>query len=136
MGAPQKAEIPTQQISREAFFDLKHTRNPSLWTKACRAVGRYTQPISLFPFPGASKFRLQYLTDSPAKSFTRHVVVGTVIGLAVGGVWKYWHHQVYNVRKNDFYKQLSKANAGEVEKLRLRLVDEAKEVRSKPIFFT
>merc|ERR1719355_244639 len=129
MGAPQKIEIPTQEISREAFFDLKHTKT-SAWENACKTVGRFTQRFNPFPFPGATRFRLATLTDSPSRGFVKHAAIGLAIGLVFGGAWRYWHQNVYNVRRDDFYKQLAKANAEEVEKFRLRLVDEGKQRRA------
>merc|ERR1712233_55883 len=82
------------------------------------------------PFPGAARFRLQTLTDTPSKGFIRHLGIGLAIGLVMGGAWRYWHQNVFNARRDDFYKQLAKANAEEVEKFRLRLVEEGKQRRA------
>eukprot|EP01023_Acetabularia_acetabulum_P041404 TRINITY_DN40342_c0_g1_i1.p1 TRINITY_DN40342_c0_g1~~TRINITY_DN40342_c0_g1_i1.p1 ORF type:complete len:145 (-),score=7.71 TRINITY_DN40342_c0_g1_i1:65-499(-) len=124
-GGELKFEVHTHEMSREAFFDLKSTK-PCYQSKTINAMGSVTKRLNLFPLPGLASVRLQYLFDSPSKSFTKHAILGLGFGLVFGAVWRYWHKQVYTPRITDYYKQLAIANKGEVEKFRLRLVEDAK----------
>merc|ERR1712137_709610 len=83
MGEPVKAEIPTQQISRAAFFNLKATK-PTIYGKATRAIGRFTHKLVMFPVPGCASTRLAHFTDTPVRSFSKHALIGTAIGLFFG----------------------------------------------------
>merc|ERR1712063_153384 len=121
MGEPVKAEIPTQQISRAAFFNLKATS----------AIGRFTHKLVMFPVPGCASTRLAHFTDTPVRSFSKHALIGTAIGLFFGIGWKIWHRGVYDKRRDDYYHQLAIANKEEMERFRLRLVEEGKQRRGE-----
>lgn len=131
---PAPRAIPTTEISREALFDLQRTKGNVL-TKALRAVGRVTYKLVLFPLPGLSSVRLAHLRGDPAMSLTKHMAVGTGLGLVLGAAWRYWHVNIFNVRRDDYYKQLAIANAKENENFRQKLIAEARQVSLYNFFF-
>merc|ERR1712000_627172 len=130
MGGPAKFEVPTHQITREAFFNLPETTKTSLFRQACKTVGNFTHKLVLFPLPMGAGMRLHYFKQTPSQSFCKHLAIGTGIGLAIAGFWHFFSTRPYRNKRNDYFKQLAVANAAELEKFRLRLVDEAAERRA------
>lgn len=120
-------EIPTKEISREALFDLKRA-NGTFFSRAMRVVGKVTHKINPFPLPGLAGTRLAHFRGDPANSLVKHMVLGTSVGIVLGGIWRYYYINVFNAKRDDYYKQLAIANAKENEKFRNILVEEAKNV--------
>eukprot|EP00011_Vannellida_sp_DIVA3-517-6-12_P006402 CAMPEP_0114630764 /NCGR_PEP_ID=MMETSP0168-20121206/14057_1 /TAXON_ID=95228 ORGANISM="Vannella sp., Strain DIVA3 517/6/12" /NCGR_SAMPLE_ID=MMETSP0168 /ASSEMBLY_ACC=CAM_ASM_000044 /LENGTH=76 /DNA_ID=CAMNT_0001842293 /DNA_START=107 /DNA_END=337 /DNA_ORIENTATION=+ len=50
--------------------------------------------------------------------FAKNAIVGSAIGLVAGGIFRFWHKKIYDVRRDDYYKQLELANKEEREKRR------------------
>mmetsp|Transcript_13564 Transcript_13564/g.23162 ORF Transcript_13564/g.23162 Transcript_13564/m.23162 type:complete len:132 (+) Transcript_13564:73-468(+) len=126
MGGGLKFEVNNHpDITRAEFFNLQSTK-PTALGNAVRSIGRVSQRAVLFPLPGLSSIRLQYLFDSPSKSFAKHFFIGLTGGLVLGGVWKYIEYRVLN-RTADYYKQLAIANKAEAERFRQRLIQDSKE---------
>lgn len=116
-----------------ANYLLKHAQNnfkenPTTLHKLANFAHNVTAPLNPFPLPFNKNNRLQAYTVSPAKFMAKHLLIGSAAGLVAGGLWLAYRRLVVVPRREDYYKQLAKANSTEMEKLRLRLVAEAKEV--------
>eukprot|EP01115_Flamella_aegyptia_P000910 TRINITY_DN113895_c0_g1_i1.p1 TRINITY_DN113895_c0_g1~~TRINITY_DN113895_c0_g1_i1.p1 ORF type:complete len:111 (+),score=13.13 TRINITY_DN113895_c0_g1_i1:39-335(+) len=57
-----------------------------------------------------------FLNKSANEYFVRHVIIGSIIGLGVGGLFKYYHISE-NAKISDYYTQLAIANEAELKRI-------------------